>query len=62
MVDALWDGSSTLLAYGNGEIKELISILRCHNYSGYLCLGGGTGYPGSLKEAADELIFLLDNM
>ena len=62
VVDALWDGSSTLLAYGNGEIKELISILRCHNYSGYLCLGGGTGYPGSLKEAADELIFLLDNM
>lgn len=62
VTDALWDGTVKKLAAGNGEIKELISILRCHNFDGYLCLGGGTGYPGTLKEAADELVWLLDNM
>ncbi len=62
VVDGLWDGTPETLACGNGEIKELISILRCHNFAGYLCLGGGSDYPGTLKEAADELAWLLDNM
>lgn len=62
IVDALWDGTLTPLARGNGEIKELMSILRCHNFSGYFCLGGGCGYPGTLKEAADAMMELLENM
>lgn len=62
IVDSLWDGTLTTLARGNGEIKELISILRCHNFSGYFCLGGGCGYPGTLKEAAGALLELLENM
>lgn len=62
VVDALWDGSPRPLAQGNGEIKELISILRCHNFSGYFTLGGGAAMPGTLKEVADDLAWLLDNM
>ena len=62
VVDAVWDGTVKTLARGNGEIKELMSILRCHNFAGFFCLGGGSGYPGTLKEAADDLIWLLDNM
>ncbi len=62
IVDALWDGTLTPLARGNGEVKELMSILRCHNFSGYFCLGGGCGSPVSLKEAAKSMLELLENM
>lgn len=62
LVDGIWDGSAKTLARGNGEVKELISIFRCRNFDGFMCLGGGADYPGSLKEAADDLIWLLDNM
>ena len=62
VVDALWDGSPRPLARGNGEIKELISILRCHNFSGFLSLGGGIMPAVSLKETADDFVWLLDNM
>ncbi len=62
ITDAVWDGTLKPLARGNGEIKELISILRCHNFSGTFCLGGGTGAAGTLKENADQLLDLLDNM
>lgn len=60
--DAVWDGTLKPLARGNAEIKELISILRCHNFSGYFCLGGGSGAAGSLKENADALLDLIENM
>ena len=60
--DGLWDGEPRPLARGNGEVKELISILRCHNFDGWFCLGGGVRYPGTLKEAVADLVRLLDNM
>jgi len=60
--DGLWDGQVAKLGRGNGEIKELMSILRCHNFSGYFSLGGGVCYPGSLKKAAAGMVELLDNM
>ena len=60
--DGLWDGRATVLAQGNGEVKELMSILRCHNFAGYFALGCGSIYPGSLKEAAAAMVDLLDNM
>lgn len=45
------DGSLTLLAKGNGEIKELISSLRCRSYNGYLTIGSLTDRdPFSLEE------------
>ncbi|MBO4305439.1 MAG: AAC(3) family N-acetyltransferase [Lentisphaeria bacterium] len=60
--DALWDGTATALARGNGEIKEMISILRCHNFAGFFTLGGGAVYPGTLAEAAKNFDSLLENM
>jgi len=62
VTDATWDGQPKTLARGNGEIKELISILRCRNFSGVMTLGGGAVYPGSLREATADFVRLLDNM
>jgi hypothetical protein len=36
--------------------------LRCHNFSGFFSLGGGNVYPDSLKDAADNMLWLLENM
>lgn len=62
LVDAVWDGTPKNLAGGNGEVKELMSIMRCRNFDGFFSLGGGAVYPGSMKNAVDELTWLLDNM
>ena len=62
MVDQTWSGVTTRLAGGNGEVKEMISILRCHNFDGFMTLGGGGIYPGTLVEAVDNFTQLLDNM
>lgn len=62
LIDCKWDGEATSLAFGNGEIKELISILRCHNFSGFFCLGGGMPYPGSLEDAVNDFRNLLAAM
>jgi aminoglycoside 3-N-acetyltransferase len=44
-------GKLTGLMRGNGEIKELVSALRCRSYSGYFTVGGLTDYdPFSLEE------------
>ncbi len=60
--DAIWTGATTRLAQGNSEIKELISIFRCRNFSGYMVLGGGVQYPGSLEDAFNDFKHLLENM
>ena len=60
--DAIWTGATTRLAKGNSEIKELISIFRCRNFSGYMVLGGGVQYPGSLEDAFNDFKHLLENM
>ena len=62
VADCTWDGTETELAGGNAQVKEMISILRCGNFSGYFCLGGGSAYPGDLAEAADNFRLLLKNM
>lgn len=41
ITDGKWDGTPALPGFGNGEVKELLSIFRCRNFSGYLVLGGG---------------------
>ena len=60
--DAIWTGSAVRLAKGNSEIKELISIFRCRNFSGYMVLGGGVQYPGTLEDAYNDFKHLLENM
>ena len=60
--DCTWDGTETELAGGNAQVKEMVSILRCSNFSGYVCLGGGASYPGDLADAADNFRLLLKNM
>ncbi len=62
LCDCTWDGTPTRLAHGNAEIKELISILRCHHFGGCFCLGGGILFPGTLKDAVGDFTSLLDRM
>ena len=62
LADMTWTEEPTRLARGNAEIKELISILRCHHFTGWFSLGGGARFPGSLKDAADDLLKLIDAM
>ncbi len=38
--DALFDCTPSILASGNAEIKELISILRCASFSGFMTISG----------------------
>ena len=62
LVDGTWDGNATYLAGGNAEVKELVSILRCHNFSGWMVLGGGAAFPGDLADAKDNFVQLLETM
>jgi aminoglycoside 3-N-acetyltransferase len=50
------------LAEGNAEIKELISILRCRNYSGRIVLGAKNRFTTDLQETIAELKYLLETM
>ncbi|MBR6058271.1 MAG: AAC(3) family N-acetyltransferase [Victivallales bacterium] len=60
--DRTWDGEIRTLATGNGEIKELISILRCRCFSGWMTLGGGAPYPGDLEAAVKDFVNLICTM
>ena len=67
VVDAKWDGEETEFARGNAEIKEMLSIMRCNGFPAakgkcVITLGGGAKYPGTLREAAADLEYMLDNM
>lgn len=60
--DALKTGEAEELACGQAEIKEMISILRCRNFDGFMTIGGGFEYPGILEDAVDRFAELLENM
>ncbi len=62
IVDALRTGEASAFAKGNGELRELISILRCGSFFGYFCLGGGAAYPGTLKDAVKDFFEQLDQI
>ena len=62
IVDALRTGEATAFAKGNGELRELISILRCGSFFGYFCLGGGAAYPGTLKDAVKDFFEQLEKI
>jgi len=61
--DGLFSGSYQLPGYGNAEIKELISILRCRSFGGIFsfkpCLGGG---KENFQRSAAAFWHLLDTM
>ena len=62
MADACYDGTAAKFACGNGELRELLSILRCHNFPGWVCLGGGAAYPGTFVDAVNDFIKTLENI
>jgi aminoglycoside 3-N-acetyltransferase len=43
LTDSLTSGQQTLLAQGHGEVKELISALRCRGFQGYFTVGSLMG-------------------
>ena len=59
--DGAFDGHHTPLAMGNAEIKEMISILRCASFDGWLVL---RGCPGTepLRDTTKRFRHLLDTM
>lgn len=62
VVDGTYDGRPQCLACGNAEVKEMISILRCASFSGYLSLSAGNRSTATLAQAAARLEFLLQRM
>lgn len=60
--DAAFDGTPQALARGNGEIKELVSILRCQSFAGWFVLSAANRFVGSLHDAASRLETLLDEI
>lgn len=60
--DCTWDGTPASLACGNGEIAELVSILRCSGFRGYMVLGAGNRAVGDLASAAACFAGLLERM
>jgi aminoglycoside 3-N-acetyltransferase len=57
--DALFDGAPAPLAHGNAEIKELISILRCASFSGFMNISGMNEKNSCLKDLAKKIIDLM---
>jgi aminoglycoside 3-N-acetyltransferase len=57
--DELFDGTPAALASGNAEIKELISILRCASFSGFMTVSGRNRNSGNAKSIAGKFLSLL---
>lgn len=53
--DATFAGEPTRLGAGNGEVKELVSILRCSSFAGTVCLGPATGAVADLRQTAIDI-------
>jgi aminoglycoside 3-N-acetyltransferase len=62
VADATFDGAPAPLANGNGEIKEMISILRCAGFDGWLTLASGGPQGESLLDTCGRFVRLLDQM
>ncbi|HWQ93341.1 MAG TPA: AAC(3) family N-acetyltransferase [Clostridia bacterium] len=61
VADATYDGTPRLLATGNAEIKEMISILRCASFAGTMCLRSERRLT-TLPAAAESFAALLRQM
>jgi len=60
--DQTFSGQWTLPGQGNGEVKEIISMLRCRSYSGMMTLRSPLGGIDNFRAAAKAFWNLLDNM
>jgi len=60
--DACFDGAAQPLAYGNAEIKETISILRCSSFGGWMVLTTPNRPTGDLRSVVARFEALLDAM
>ena len=57
--DALFDGTPTNWVSGNAEIKELVSILRCASFPGFMTISGKNRNLGKAKDLAENFLKLL---
>lgn len=60
--DGLWDGTRKQPGQGNAEIKELISILRCRSFSGFMAIDPIALGTDAFHETAKAFWKLLENM
>jgi aminoglycoside 3-N-acetyltransferase len=60
--DGLFNGTPTLPGQGNGEVKEIISMLRCRGYNGAITLRARSGGIAGFRAAASAFWYLLDNI
>jgi aminoglycoside 3-N-acetyltransferase len=60
--DGLFDGTPAELAHGNGEIKEIVSILSACSFAGLLVLGPRNRCAGGLPAAVSAFDRLLDTI
>ncbi|MBT6145873.1 MAG: AAC(3) family N-acetyltransferase [Gemmatimonadetes bacterium] len=60
--DGTFDGQPALLARGNAEIKELVSILRCSNFASSLTLSASNRQLTDLPQTMSSFLDLLDSL
>ena len=60
--DGLYDGTPTNWAKGNGEVKELLSIIRCFSFNGFVSICGSNKGMGTPRELVKKFIQLLDEI
>ena len=60
--DRTSDGTPALPGRGNGEVKEILSMLRCRSYGGVVTLRAPQAGPEAFRETAAAFWKLLDEM
>jgi aminoglycoside 3-N-acetyltransferase len=60
--DGTFSGHPTLPGKGNGEVKEIISMLRCRSFAGPMVLRSHTAGVTGFRKTAAAFWDLLDNM
>ena len=60
--DGTFDGCAALAGHGNGEVKEIISILRCRSYNGVMTIRSHESGVDAFRRAAAAFWNLMDNM
>lgn len=56
------DGDCNFPGYGNAEVKEIVSMLRCRSYDGVMTLRSPLGGLDNFRRTAKAFWHLLDNM